>query len=591
MIGAIAGKTCIARLISLSLAALLAAAPAIAEAQDNPAAPPAPAAPTPEVAPAEAPAPQNSFSRAELEKLLAPIALFPDSLLAQVLAASAYPIQIVQVHRWLDRNAEAVAKNDYSGIDNSNWDPAVKALARFPDVVRKMSENLDWTTDLGDAFVNQPKDVADVIQALRAEAEKAGSLKSTPQQTVTTSVQEGQNIISIAPTDPSMVYVPSYDPVTVYEPYTGIAPLLTFGAAAAVGSIWANNYWDWGTGWIRPPVWPGYGAWRPPYAGWRPGTPVVGGGNIINTGNINAGNRWRPGADYRPGLGSKPGIGNRPGGIGGPGRPGGVGGPGRPGGVGGPGRPGGIGGPGRPGGIGGLGRPGGVGGPGRPGGVGGPGRPGGVGGPGRPGGVGGPGGPGGVGGAGRPGGVGGAGNRPSAGRPNAGRPGGARPATRPGNAARPSRPSTRPAGRPGGARPGGFHGGARPGGFHGGARPGGFHGGGRGGGFHGGGGHRHGGGGRGGGRRRSDLRLKHDIVLLGRLDDGLGYYRFVYNGGHTPYVGVMAQEVQTVMPEAVARGADGYLRVSYDLLGVPFETYAQWVATGAHLPSMKPVVH
>src|SRR5208282_115001 len=200
-----------------------------------------------------------------------------------------------------------------------NWDPAVKALARFPDVVRKMSENLDWTTDLGDAFVNQPKDVADVIQALRAEAEKAGSLKSTPQQTVTTSVQEGQNIISIAPTDPSMVYVPSYDPVTVYEPYTGIAPLLTFGAAAAVGSIWANNYWNWGTGWIRPPVWPGYGAWRPPYAGWRPRTPVVGGGNIINTGNINAGNRWRPGADYRPGLGSKPGIGNRPGGIGGPG--------------------------------------------------------------------------------------------------------------------------------------------------------------------------------------------------------------------------------------------------------------------------------
>ncbi len=91
--------------------------------------------------------------------------------------------------------------------------------------------------------------------------------------------------------------------------------------------------------------------------------------------------------------------------------------------------------------------------------------------------------------------------------------------------------------------------------------------------------------------RRSDLQLKHDIVLIGRLDDGLGYYRFVYNGGHTAYVGVMAQEVQTVMPEAVTRGADGYLRVSYDLLGVPFETYKQWVMTGAHLPSVKPVAH
>ena len=80
-------------------------------------------------------------------------------------------------------------------------------------------------------------------------------------------------------------------------------------------------------------------------------------------------------------------------------------------------------------------------------------------------------------------------------------------------------------------------------------------------------------------------------MLLGRLDDGLGYYRFVYNGGHTAYVGVMAQEVRTVAPEAVLRGADGYLRVSYDLLGLPFETYQQWIATGAHLPNVKPVAH
>ena len=97
-----------------------------------------------------------------------------------------------------------------------------------------------------------------------------------------------------------------------------------------------------------------------------------------------------------------------------------------------------------------------------------------------------------------------------------------------------------------------------------------------------------GGGGRGGGARRSDMRLKHDIVLLGRLDDGLGYYRFVYNGGHTAYVGVMAQEVRTIMPEAVTMDADGYMRVSYDLLGLPFETYKQWIATGARLPSVKP---
>jgi hypothetical protein len=94
-----------------------------------------------------------------------------------------------------------------------------------------------------------------------------------------------------------------------------------------------------------------------------------------------------------------------------------------------------------------------------------------------------------------------------------------------------------------------------------------------------------------GGGRRSDIRLKHDIVLIGRLDDGLGYYRFVYNGGHTAYVGVMAQEVQTVMPAAVTRAADSYLRVSYERLGLPFETYQQWIATGAHVPSLKPATH
>ena len=134
----------------------------------------------------------------------------------------------------------------------------------------------------------------------------------------------------------------------------------------------------------------------------------------------------------------------------------------------------------------------------------------------------------------------------------------------------------------GGGRPGGF---SRGGGGFGGGRGGGFGGGGRGGGFGGGGARR------GGGGRRSDMRLKHDIVLLGRLNDGLGFYRFVYNGGHTTYVGVMAQEVQAVMPAAVTRGVDGYLRVSYERLGLPFETYQQWIATGAHVPSVRPASH
>ena len=265
-------------LFALAVAAALAADPLLAEAQNNPppAATPGPAetaAPTPAATPAGAEAeqpPANSmFTRAELEKLLAPIALYPDPLLAQMLPASAYPVQIVQAQRWLDKNQGLVANNDYTGIDNQNWDPAVKALARFPDVIKMMSADLDWTTDLGDAEVNQPQDVAEVIQALRAKAEAAGTLKTTDQQTVerveasappgvgspqgSTAPQPSASYISIQPTDPSTVYVPTYDPAAVYQPYSGVAPLLGFGAGIAVGALWNNNYWNWGTGAIYPP--------------------------------------------------------------------------------------------------------------------------------------------------------------------------------------------------------------------------------------------------------------------------------------------------------------------------------------------------
>ena len=147
---------------------------------------------------------------------------------------------------------------------------------------------------------------------------------------------------------------------------------------------------------------------------------------------------------------------------------------------------------------------------------------------------------------------------------------------------------------------GGFSGGGRSGGggFSGGGGRGGgggFSGGGGrggGGGFSGGGGRGGGGGGgRGGGGRRSDINLKHDIALLGRLDSGIGFYRFVYNGGHVAYVGVMAQEVRAVMPEAVTRGRDGYLRVFYDKLGVKFQAYDAWMASGARVPVTSRVLY
>ncbi|MFN3892755.1 MAG: DUF3300 domain-containing protein [Beijerinckiaceae bacterium] len=287
----------------------------------------------------QAPPPQGAeqsaeavYSAAELDKLVAPVALYPDALLAQVFPASAYPIDIVQAQRWLDKNKAAVGKQDYSGVDAQSWDPAVKALARFPDVIRKMSEDLDWTTDLGDAFVNQPKDVADAVQRMRAKAATAGSLKTTPQQKVVKRKENNNDVIIIESASPEVIYVPSYNPVQVYDPAAGLvaASLLTFGTAVAIGSMWNNNYWNWGSGVVYPPVWPGYPAWRPPYPGWRPGQPVYPGGrppgninigNEINIGNgSNIGNNvrpWRPDGDrYRPGQGSKPGLRpeNRPGG-------------------------------------------------------------------------------------------------------------------------------------------------------------------------------------------------------------------------------------------------------------------------------------
>jgi uncharacterized protein DUF3300/endosialidase-like protein len=492
-------------------------------------------------------APQGRFTQAQLETLLAPIALYPDALLAQLLPASAYPLEIVQAQRWLDKNQAAVAAQNFSGADAQNWDPSVKAMMRFPEVLKKMSDDLQWTTSLGDAIVNQPQDVANVIQLLRAEAQRAGTLKTTNEQKITTESQEGRDVIVIQSQDPSLIYVPSYDPSAVYDA-TGVLPgLLSFGAAVAIGSAWSGNYWNWGTGAFYPPVWPGYPGWRPPYPGWRPGLPIGGGGIGARPSHPIADRPWRPDIGrYRPGGRPPAGIGGRPGlggGIGGrPGLGGGVGGrPGLGGGVGGrPGFGGGVGGP--------------------------PGLAGGVGG--------------------RPGLGGGAGRPISKPRPGA-RPG-HRPVARP-HAGRGVNRVHRPHG--GFHHGGGFRGGGgihRGGGFRGGGgihRGAGFRGGG--GGFRGGGGGFRGGGGRGGGRR-SDLRLKHDVILLGRLENGLGFYRFVYNGGDRAYVGVIAQEVQRVMPEAVAVDRGGYLRVSYERVGVKFQTFRQWVQSGALIPKGAP---
>jgi len=183
-----------------------------------------------------------------------PIALHPDQLISIILPASVYPLEIVQAARFV-KDTNNIAK-----LDDQPWDENVKAVARFPDMIAKMDSELDWTTKLGQAFLDQPKELMDTIQALRAKAEKAGTLRTTEHQIVTVTnlvvIQTNYNqivtvtnqIVQVAPANPHVVYVPTYPPTVYYPPpayvYNPVAPLVTFGIGMAWGAIIANNC-DW----------------------------------------------------------------------------------------------------------------------------------------------------------------------------------------------------------------------------------------------------------------------------------------------------------------------------------------------------------
>src|SRR6478735_4906056 len=548
---------------------------------------------------AETPAAASSqalLKPAELDQLVAPSALYPDALRSEVLIASTYPLEVVQADRWAKSNNSLKGEALTAALAKQGWDDSVKALAQVPNVLTIMADQLEWTQKLGDAVLAQQPELMDAIQRLRGRAQANGKLQSTKEQTVTVEsaapaqggggqAREGQapaQYIVIEPTSPTEMYVPYYDPAVVYGawPYPDYSPYyfppppgyyaggaiaagIAFGSAVAIGhAIWGNC--DWGRCNI----------------------------NVANRNvNINNFNKWEHNADHRhgvkynnadvrqkfakndiqagkgarqdfrgkdgqkvidsarPGAGNRPGAGDRPGGedrdrSGAGDRPGA--------------------------------------------------------------------------------GASKGGERPtakSADRPGGGQKAAQKPAQKP--AAKPSasradrpgggqkaaqKPAQKPAAKPSTSRDTAFSnvqsgaktraqadrgrqsmggGGGAPrvaGGGGGGPRvsPGG--GGPRGGG---------GGGGRGGGGggRRSDIALKHDIVLLGHLGNGLGYYRFSYIGSDKAYVGVMAHEVQKVAPQAVRRGRDGYLRVFYEQLGLGFQTYKQWIASGAHLPTAPHLRH
>lgn len=200
---------------------------------------------------------QKSFSPEELDQMLASIALYPDSLLAQILMATTYPLEIVEAARWSRSNPALKGDAAVAAIQDKNWDVSVKSLVAFPDVLKQLSDHLDWTQRLGDAMLGQQQDVADSIQRLRGKASVAGNLKSTPQQTVTTQGSGDSTQYVIEPASPDIVYVPSYNPSwaygswpypqypPVYYPFAGaLARGIFWGLAfAAAGSLYAG--WNW----------------------------------------------------------------------------------------------------------------------------------------------------------------------------------------------------------------------------------------------------------------------------------------------------------------------------------------------------------
>jgi hypothetical protein len=170
-----------------------------------------------------------------LDQLVAPIALYPDALVAQVLAASSYPAEVVEAARWMRQNSSLQGQALAQQVDQQSWDPSVKALTQFPSVLQNMSKNLSWTSALGDAYVSQQQSVVDAVQTMRQRAQSSGNLKSTPQQTVTT---QGQTIV-IEPANPDLVYVPHTIPGSFLT--AGLTLLAPFPdlASRSVKSCWA----------------------------------------------------------------------------------------------------------------------------------------------------------------------------------------------------------------------------------------------------------------------------------------------------------------------------------------------------------------
>jgi len=219
------------------------------------------------------PPPQNQaplLPPEQLDSLAAPVALYPDPLLSQILVAATYPLELVQASQWLQQNRGLAGPALTQAAAQQNWDPSVQALVVFPDLIQRLTQDITWTTNLGNAFLAQQGDVMDAVQRLRARAEQAGKLSSTPQQQVINSNDGGRPVIEIQPASPEVIYVPQYDPAYIwgppvyfgyphwYYPHPGIALIgggfFGFGVGISMGAYFGGGWGGWG-GWGWHPGW------------------------------------------------------------------------------------------------------------------------------------------------------------------------------------------------------------------------------------------------------------------------------------------------------------------------------------------------
>lgn len=238
----------------------------------------------------DAPAAQANpqLSPQELDSLVAPVALYPDSLLSQALVASTYPLEIVQLQQWLEQNKNLKDKALSDAAMKQPWDASVQAMAVLPDLVKQLAGNIKWTTDLGNAFLAQQSDVMTAVQRMRAKAKEKGNLKTTEQQKVETTIIENKETIVIQPANPQVVYVPSYNPTVVYGPPIAPYPPIIYPPPPPPGAYFATAALSFGVGMMVGAAWSG-GGWG---CGWGHNDVYINtNNNFVRNTNIQGGNR------------------------------------------------------------------------------------------------------------------------------------------------------------------------------------------------------------------------------------------------------------------------------------------------------------